>query len=208
MYYDNERKEMCQFLPENYSKVLEIGCGEGEFRKNLTNPHVYWGVEPVSEVASVASSKVDKILTGIYQDVACDIPNNYFDLVICNDVIEHMSDHDQFLLSIKEKMSNNSFLIISVPNVRYFTNLCELIVCKEWRYRDQGILDNTHLRFFTPKSIVRSVVAGGFSIDLLKMTNLHQNKNLFKIALFSLGGFFLGNDVKFVNIAIRAKITS
>lgn len=51
-YFGNLRAEMKIFCPNQYSRVLEVGCGKGDFRKNLTLPHEYWGVEPVVEVAN------------------------------------------------------------------------------------------------------------------------------------------------------------
>ena len=45
-YFSNKREEIASFLPSSYSKVLEIGCGEGNFIENLKQPFEYWGVEP------------------------------------------------------------------------------------------------------------------------------------------------------------------
>ena len=95
-YYSRARTRVADLIPEAYNKVLEIGCAEGIFRTYL-NECEYWGVEPVPEVASTASEKLDKVLVGIYEDVADELPEQYFDLVICNDVIEHMVNHDKFL---------------------------------------------------------------------------------------------------------------
>lgn len=100
---------MVRFLPVAYSRVLEIGCADGEFRQNLTGEHEYWGVEPVRSAANTASKRLDNVLVGTYAEVEGDIPNDYFDLVICNDVIEHMVDHDKFLGPL-----NTSFPMVAV----------------------------------------------------------------------------------------------
>ena len=91
-YYRFRRTEMKGFLPKGYNKVLEVGCGEGLFRKTLNADCECWGVECVASAAEKASSLFDTLLLGSYDEVCHSLPVNYFDLVICNDVVEHMRD--------------------------------------------------------------------------------------------------------------------
>ena len=114
-YYDQVRPEVARLLPENYSKVLEIGCGKGLFRNNLTKENEYWGVEPVESQAKEAEKHLDKVLHGIYDDVADEIPDHEFDLVVCNDVIEHMVDHEKFFRDIKKKDEEGSVSCLLNP---------------------------------------------------------------------------------------------
>ena len=87
-----------------------------------------WGVEPNPEAAARASNKLDRVLTGTYDSVASELPDCYFDLVICNDVIEHMPDYDAFLEAIKLKMCPSGHVVGSVPNVRHVTCLFKLLI--------------------------------------------------------------------------------
>jgi 2-polyprenyl-3-methyl-5-hydroxy-6-metoxy-1,4-benzoquinol methylase len=96
IYYEQGRSEVAKFLPNNYSKVLEIGCGTGNFYGNVRQDCEYWGIEPLRAAAQSASKKLHKVLIGKFEEVNQQLPDYYFDLVICNDVIEHMSDHDAF----------------------------------------------------------------------------------------------------------------
>ena len=105
------------------------------------------------------------MLNGLYEDVYAELPDNYFDLIICNEVIEHFRDHDVFFESIKNKMSKNSYIIGTIPNVRYAKNLYHLLFNKDWKYENEGILDRTHLRFFTEKSLRRTFNKHDFIID-------------------------------------------
>lgn len=167
-YYDNSRPELATLIPEDVHHVLEIGCGLGSFRKNITTNCEYWGVEPVDAVAERASDNLDYVLCGKFEEVQDQIPDAYFDLIVCNDVIEHMVDADSFLKLIKSKMNpNRSFIIGSVPNVRYVENLFNLLVNKDWKYMSWGVLDNTHLRFFTQRSLRRTFVENGYLVDLI-----------------------------------------
>ena len=165
VYFGSMRPEMVQFLPDNYSKILEIGCNVGNFRQLCSKPCEYWGVEPFEKAAEIAKTKLDKVLAGFYNEVENQISDNYFDLIIANDVIEHIEQPWDFLQSLKKKMAENASLVLSIPNVRYYGNLRELLREKDWKYKDTGILDITHLRFFTEKSIIRLLNENGFEIE-------------------------------------------
>ncbi len=197
LYYQRQRPEIAMLLPRQYSKVLDIGCGAGKFRDNLTQENEYWGIEPVDSIAKIASEKLDKVLIGTYQEIHSHIPNDYFDLVICNDVIEHMPDHEEFFQSIKAKIKKDGCLIVSIPNVRYISNLFELLVKKDWEYKNRGILDRTHLRFFTKKSLIRTITDNGFTIVIFTGINSYRADSFFKRCIFTFAMLFLGRDVKF-----------
>jgi 2-polyprenyl-3-methyl-5-hydroxy-6-metoxy-1,4-benzoquinol methylase len=130
-YYQNRRLEVVSLLPDKYTKVLEIGCGEGNFRTNLNNPHEYWGVDPAERATNIAKEKLDKVLLGFYNEIADQIPDNYFDLIICLDVIEHIENTNIFLSQIAQKMISGGCIVFSIPNVRYFDNILELLLLKD-----------------------------------------------------------------------------
>ena len=104
-YYISKRQDMLKFIDIKVSRILEIGCGEGNFATNFTDVE-YWGVEPVTQHAKAAEQKGFKILNGLYEDVEDKIPNAYFDLIVCNDVIEHMLEPIGFLKNVKKKLNN------------------------------------------------------------------------------------------------------
>jgi 2-polyprenyl-3-methyl-5-hydroxy-6-metoxy-1,4-benzoquinol methylase len=205
VYFGYVRPEMVQFLPNEYSKVLEIGCNVGNFRQFVSKQCEYWGVETFEEAANVAKTKMDKVLVGFYDKVADEIPDNYFDLVIANDVIEHMEEPWDFLQSIKKKMTVNAFIVLSIPNVRYYDNLKKLLIHKDWKYEDCGILDITHLRFFTEKSIIRLMNENEFEIEMMKgIKPIKIRKRHLPIYWFA--KIILGTDIKFLQFGVRAKI--
>ncbi|OAI01139.1 class I SAM-dependent methyltransferase [Methylomonas methanica] len=217
-YFRISRPEIVKFLPSHYKKVLEIGCGEGCFRKNLTDSSEVWGIEPTI-AGNVAARSFFKVLNGFYHDVYNDLPDNYFDLVICNDVIEHMPDHNQFLVSIKNKMTTDGCIVGSIPNVRYIGNLYDFLIKKDWFYDTSGILDYTHLRFFTEKSLQRTFLQNEYLIEDLRGINSEFKKPLpvyskkhakdivkrlllLSILLITLGTW---KDVQFFQFAFRIK---
>lgn len=213
-YYRNIRIEMEELLPSHYSKVLEIGCGEGIFFKILKQKCEYWGIEPVQVAAKNAEKILNKVLIGTYQDVYEQLPDEYFDLIICNDVIEHMVDYEVFFQTIKKKMTKKSYIVGAVPNVRYMGNLYELLVKKDWMYKDGGgILDNTHLRFFTEKSLKRIFSKNNFLIEKFQGINSviiipKTLKRVFVILLMffiMICSFGFYKDVQFLQFGFRIK---
>lgn len=209
-YRRSHRYEMKVFLPDSYSRVLEIGCGEGNFKENLAPGVEYWGVEPDPSSAEEALQK-GTILCGFYFDIEENLPNNYFDLIICNDVIEHIEDTEKLLESIHLKMRDGGSLVASIPNVRYVWNLKELLVDKDWKYKESGILDRTHLRFFTKNSILRMFGSERYQVELFSGVRsiLWRTTALKKIAAFILYIVplsFFGFDSQYMQFGMRIRI--
>ncbi len=203
-YFSYERDEMVPFLPSKCEKVLEVGCAEGGFRKHFPEECEYWGVEMNPDAAAKALQSLDKVLVGTFQNVAQQIPENYFDVVICNDVIEHMEDHAAFIESLKANLNSGGVLVGSVPNVRFQKNLIELLVRRDWEYKDEGILDRTHLRFFTEKSLRRGLQETGFTIQSLAGINsLLKRKISLRSVLRWLLVFLLGRDTQYRQFGFR-----
>ena len=191
-YFKGKRNELEKFIPSNVKTVLEVGCGEGGFRASFDNNVEYWGVEPNKEVSEIAESKLYKVFNATYEEVEQDIPESYFDLIVCNDVIEHMVDHDYFFKNIKDKMKEDGKLLISIPNVRFINNLYNLIFKKDWKYEEEGILDKTHLRFFTKKSLVDTLKGHRYKINNFEGINKLNPKGFKKMIKYLL--LLTGNE--------------
>jgi len=213
-YTLSERPEVAALLPGRYSTVLEVGCAKGGFRSSLNTGAEVWGIEPNAAAAQMALSAGYRMLVGTYDTVAHECPENHFDLVVCNDVIEHMSDHDAFLENIKRKLKPDGVIVGSVPNVRYFGNMFKLIALRDWAYADQGVLDFTHLRFFTQKSLLRTFLAHGYSVERLvginsdfgrRMSLRQFGKNSLLAATIVLSaGYF--HDFRFIQYGFRVRL--
>jgi 2-polyprenyl-3-methyl-5-hydroxy-6-metoxy-1,4-benzoquinol methylase len=202
-YYQNRRKEIYAIVPPSVNKVLEIGCAAGGFRLNFPEHVEYWGVEPVREAAEQARQKNIKVLCGIYDEVCGQVPSAYFDVVVCNDVIEHVPDPEAFLVSLKDKLTPNGVLVGSIPNVRFWGNLINLIVRRDWKYEDSGVLDRTHLRFFTAKSFRRLMHDTGY--ELVKMAGIESKRMKALKVLFSPFLLLAGFDVCDMQFMFKAR---
>lgn len=206
-YYNEIRSEVAEYIPRNVRKVLEIGCGEGSFRSFFDDEVEYWGIEPNTLVANIAKNKLSKVLNGTFDEVEDKLIESYFDLIVCNDVIEHMVDPKVFMQSIKKYMASEASMLISIPNVRYLTNIYDLLIKKDWQYRDAGILDYTHLRFFTKKSLENFIHSEGYSIRLIEGINQPDDK-VYKKYIFQIASMLLGKDVKYPQFLLVVQVNT
>lgn len=204
-YFTRNRIEMLKFLPKDFTNTIEIGCGKGEFGKLVkeTFKTNYTGIEIDPEAALVAKEHLDLVLIGDAFEQINLLPDNSFDLLICNDVIEHLASPEILLQKIRIKMRPNARLVCSIPNIRVLGNLIHLLINKDFEYTDYGIRDKTHLRFFTKKSIVRFLEDNGFDIE--KIIGINPIKT-FKTSI-SLGFLqIIGHgDIRFPQYGITAK---
>ena len=130
-----------------------------------------WGIELIRSVASTARQNLDQVLCGDVLSQLAEVPKGSFDCVICNDVLEHLVDPYQVLTAIKELLTKDGVVVCSIPNIRYFRNLFDFVIRGQWRYEEAGIMDKTHLRFFTKNSIAETFKSLGYRIVRLQGIN-------------------------------------
>lgn len=171
-YYGQSRPEMRGFVPDGARRVLEVGCGAGGFSSQLRQPgRELWGIELDATAAEAARGVLDHVLCGDIDALLPTMPAGYFDAVIFNDVLEHMVDPYGLLQRLRKYMAPGGVVVASIPNVRYFWHVKEFLVEKQWRYRNFGIMDRTHLRFFTESSIRDLFEDAGYDVICLEGIN-------------------------------------
>ncbi len=197
-YYRAARDEMLPFIPDGIKTGVEIGCGDGAFGAGLKaqgSVEEFWGLEIHPPSGETAKQSLDKVLIGNAEELVDELPDNYFDAMVFNDSLEHLVDPFRFLDKAKSKLKPGGVVVASIPNVRYFKNLYNLIFKKQWRYVDSGILDRTHLRFFTCESIKDMFADAGFSIIQLK--GIHGSRKG-KVRILALLSFGFLSDIRYV----------
>lgn len=203
---------MLAFVPDDAVVLLEVGCGSGAFaaglkeqRKAAGSQAEVWGVEMEKSAARRASKNLDRVLQGDVASVLDELPTGYFDCVILNDVIEHVLEPAELLQSLRPLLKPGGCLVASIPNVRYFFNVVDLAVHGRWDYTDEGILDRTHLRFFTRSSMVRLLEESGFVVEKSAGINPTGSIKFRLVNLLTLGQW---SDMKYLQFACLARAGS
>jgi 2-polyprenyl-3-methyl-5-hydroxy-6-metoxy-1,4-benzoquinol methylase len=204
VYMDYERPEMLRFIPQHASKILDVGCAMGSFGRRLKIEYSaeVWGVEINEDAASSASQWLDKVLCGPF-DENLDLPKHYFDCIVFNDVLEHFADPYAALDYAKELLNDGGKIVASIPNVRYFDNVWKLLVDKDWDYTQNGILDRTHLRFFTRNSILKTFNTLGYEIELIEGINPLEKEHPHRVRKFRLLNSILLNQIEDMRYILR-----
>lgn len=156
------------------SKVLDVGCGAGNLGRLLRSKGCrIWGIEQDAE--NIAAAKKSGRYEIIYQlDLnrfsEDDLPKN-FDYVVCADVLEHLVNPLQAAEKLKTRLKEDGKFIISVPNITHASIKANLLL-NDWTYTELGIMDKTHLRFFTADSLADFVSNLGLMAETWDYTTL------------------------------------
>ncbi len=167
VHFNPQLLEVCRQPPK---RLLDIGCAGGvlgKFVKAQCGAYVM-GIEPNVAAAKAAEKNLDRVWCGKFADidlVADGVAHNSIDTVVFADVLEHLYDPWRAVLGIKKFMTPDGQLIISIPNTRHLNLLAQLIDGGEWKYDDRGLLDVTHIRFFTLKEITGLLAETGYLVE-------------------------------------------
>lgn len=204
-YYDNVREEMLKYLPETAKKILDVGCGNGAFASIVKqkNDAEVWGIELMEEEAKAAEAVLDKVFVGVCEKYIDGLPKHYFDAIYFNDVLEHLADPYSVLDTLKSKLAPNGVIISSLPNVRFYRTFSKVVFSKDWKYDEFGIMDKTHLRFFTGKSIRRMYEELGYEVLIHEGINITKS---LKPILFNILVLFTQLDIRILQYATVVKV--
>ena len=170
-YFATARLEVLPYLPRRVERLLDIGCGAGATVaaiKAKTNS-VVWagGVEIVEDQAKRAADGIcDRVWSiDIERDMfEAGIPAATLDLVLCLDVLEHLVDPWRVVERLTNLLRPGGRLIVSVPNIRNWKFVKNLLLKGDFNYRDSGLLDRTHLRFFVRATAEALASTGGLTM--------------------------------------------
>ena len=152
-------------------RVLELGCSSGTFGMKLMErfpgAHVV-GVEPGRAAAHVAAGRLERVIAKRLENVdfaADGFTAGEFDTVIAADVLEHVVNPWDVLVRVKPLIAPGGQLVASIPNVRNLWLLSEALLKGRWTYEERGLLDVTHIRFFTLEEIRRMLEQTGYRME-------------------------------------------
>jgi len=168
-YYFGVRDDLIRAIPPQAKRILEVGCAGGMTGKALREKGFkeVVGIEVNEEVAKSGKRYYDQLIIGDVEKVSLPFEKEYFDCILYGDVLEHLLDPWQALKKHHAFLKKGGTIICSIPNIRHYRIVKKLVFKGKWEYQGDGILDQTHLRFFTLHSIRRMLEEAGFEIRSL-----------------------------------------
>ena len=165
-YYRHVRWEFVDWIEGVPERVLDVGCGTGNTLAHLMTLGVQetYGIELDGETAAEARENADFLLVGDVEELELPYEPGTLDYILLGDVLEHLRDPWRVLASLVPFLRDGGHVLGSVPNVRFYGVSLGLTLLGRWEYAEQGILDRTHLRFFTRKSARQLFEGAGLRI--------------------------------------------
>lgn len=151
--------------------LLDIGCSSGWLGHKVRRRHPdcrVIGIEPHAATAKVAATRLNQVIQAPFENVnfsAEGIAEGSIDTVVAADVLEHMVDPWRAMLKIKPMLTPDAQLIFSVPNGRHIRFIHGILEFGNWQYTDRGMLDVTHLRFFSLQTFATLLQETGYRIE-------------------------------------------
>ena len=167
-YFAFVRKDIEPLLPARSERVLEIGCGGGGTLAWLkATGRAGWvaGIELFAEAADVARPRVDELHQGDVDQHINRFSPASLDLILCLDVLEHLVDPWDTLKRLQSLLRPGGQLIASLPNIRHHSVIMPLLLSGKWRYETAGIMDRTHLRFFSRATAIDLLQHAGLQLS-------------------------------------------
>jgi len=202
-YYNIAKNSIVTLIPEGPHVVLDLGCATGWVGRKLLDSNKaseIIGVEIFASAVEEAAKHYDRVYNGDIELLYLPY-NDYFDLVICGDILEHLRDPWVMIGRIHGWLKKGGTLISSIPNIRYWRILRDLIFKGKWEYVEAGIMDSTHLRFFTRTSFLKILKEQNYQIKFDKISVHGKKQNLFNSMTWCIFEEFLGSQI--IVIAVK-----
>ena len=167
--HEQHNPDLLKLIPIQSKKLIEVGCSSGalarEFKKISVN--CYWlGIEIDSTYAELAKRHCDKSMALNIESA----PENFWeetknaDCWIFGDTLEHLQDPWSILKLIRANISQTGSVVACIPNAQHWSLQVKLSI-GDFRYESSGLLDRTHLRWFTRQTIIEMLDQSGFQIE-------------------------------------------
>ncbi len=211
-YSVNPRDDVRPFIPTGCASALDVGSGPGGFGATLRS--ALGPAARIDAVEAVASSaeraratgSYDSVLEGYFPQALRDATRRY-DLICFNDVLEHIVEPGPTLAAAREYLTPGGSVLAAIPNIQYAPAVLNLIR-GHWTYTDDGILDRTHVRFFTRESMLALFEDAGFRVGAIHGANsvsglLRTDPN-FARRVVKLGATRLLGNARYLHFVVAA----
>jgi SAM-dependent methyltransferase len=173
-YHDQANPALLERVPPGAVRVLDVGCGAGALGaalKRLNPVRSVVGLEADPVAAAVAQTRLDDVFVLDVERADPPRPVGGFDCTIYGDVLEHLIDPEAVLRRHRRLLAPGGVAVCSIPNVQHHTVLASLLR-GDFPYAPAGLLDATHLRFFTAASAAKLLLDAGYVPELTGVTEV------------------------------------
>ncbi|MBI1849746.1 MAG: methyltransferase domain-containing protein [Planctomycetes bacterium] len=172
-YYDRARPDLVRAIPASAQHILDVGCAAGwlgeTLRRERPSASVI-GVERDPEAAELARARLDRVECLDVEHGPLPFRAGEFDCIVYGDVLEHLVDPWGTLRRHLRHLQPHGAVVLSLPNVRQLGLVLKLAVFGRFEYVTEGVLDATHLRFFTLHEIRKWLDAESLRVERLERT--------------------------------------
>jgi SAM-dependent methyltransferase len=180
-YYDFANPNLLKIMPADAATILEIGCGAGRLGAVYKEHYPqcrYVGVEINPEAAAIAATRLDQVLCGSGEEIDLGFLAGKVDCIVYGDVLEHLTDPWDTLNQHAKLLAPEGRVVTSIPNVQNWAVMRDLLFGR-WNYTEEGLMDRTHLRFFTLDGVLQMFAQAGLGVELVTMVTIpHQQPEL------------------------------
>lgn len=168
--------QICELIARHCGsnlRILDVGCSSGYLGAHLRKRgHRVWGIEPSPQAAAAARAELDGVFSGTLDEYlqAHDDRGN-FDVAIFADVLEHLTEPADILRQCARLLAKGGRAAVSVPNVTHGA-IRGMLLDGRWMYQDLGILDRTHLRFFSRDGFIDLLDESSYAIVEMRRTTM------------------------------------
>ncbi|MEO5363475.1 MAG: class I SAM-dependent methyltransferase [Magnetococcus sp. DMHC-8] len=160
---------LLNLIPVSATRVLDIGCGTGALgnRVKARNPAVvYYGVEIEPAAARIAANHMDHVLCANIETDELPFDKAMFDCMVFGDVLEHLYWPVRALEKLKPHLQPGGHMLCCIPNAQNH-QILEALLCGDFQYQAGGLLDRTHIRFFTYANAIKMLLDAALVPELL-----------------------------------------
>lgn len=168
-------KKMLNLVEDGRDRdVIDFGCATG-YLSNLLQKKgcTVTGIEINVDAAKIAEKYCQQVIVADLDFVSLTaiLPSHKFDVAMFGDVLEHLRNPSKTLKETKQILKEDGYVIASIPNIAHAAIRLSLLQGR-FEYTDLGILDNTHLKFFTRKTVKDLFEKAGYLVEIIDCTKL------------------------------------
>lgn len=165
-YFGAINVDILELLPEGAPRVLDVGCASGALGLEIKQRRpgaVVHGIERADGALAAAEANLERVFPADLERGVPELDGPY-DCIVFGDVLEHLIDPWTLLRALTAHLAPEGRVIASIPNLRYYKVVRDLVMRGRFTYRESGVLDATHLRFFTRHEMLKLFERAGLEV--------------------------------------------